>query len=424
MRMAFGVGRLARLKIRTTSEEEEEGDRTMAVETDTTAGKPGGPSVDELVARASALVPTLRERSAHCEELRKIPEETVADFKAAEFLRIAEPVGFGGLGLDVAAITEVAMEVGRGCASSAWMAGQWPGHNFMVGYWPLETQEEYFATDGPDTMSSTASAIVKLDAKEEKDGLRVSGQFKFSSGCDYAEWLLVNVPPFAQCLVPKSDFTIDDDWYVMGLRGTGSKAVILNDVFIPKPHIVPLEMLMRGRPFGADIYPDNPYYRIPFHIPLNTMLLASIIGTARGLIDIFDERVLKRMDGHTQQPAFQRPGTQLRFAEATAEVDAAMLVARDVQKSLQELGGAEEEVPLMERARLRRNIGYAARLCLQAADRLLESGDASGNYDSSPFQRWGRDIHMAGLQFVCTWDEPALAYSRVRWGLAPEAFTT
>jgi hypothetical protein len=68
-------------------------------------------------------------------------------------------------------------------------------------------------------------------------------------------------------------------------------------------------------------------------------------------------------------------------------------------------------------------VAYTAKLCLQAADRLLESGDASGMYDQHLLQRWARDIHMAGLQFVLTWDEPAMTYSRVHWGLDPEVFT-
>jgi alkylation response protein AidB-like acyl-CoA dehydrogenase len=396
----------------------------MTVETDATAGKTGAPTVDELVQRAAALVPTLKERAEHCEELRQIPAETVEDFKKAEFLRIAQPLRFGGLGYDVETVTEVAMEIGRGCASSAWMAGQWPGHNFMIGYWPLEAQEEYFGTSGPDTMSSTASAIVKMDVEEKRDGYQVSAHLKFSSGCDYAEWILLNMPPYGECLVPKSDFRIEDDWYVMGLKGTGSKAVVMDDIFVPKHRFISMEALMTGRPVGAEMYPENPYYRVPFHIALNTMLLSAVIGATRGLIDVFDERVRTRKDGHTMQPAMQRGGTQLRFAEATAEVDTAMLIARDVHKDLHAAGRAEELMDPMERARLRRNIAYATRLCLQATDRLAESGDASGHYDSSPFQRFERDVHMGALQFVLTWDEPALAYSQRRWGLPTESFTS
>jgi alkylation response protein AidB-like acyl-CoA dehydrogenase len=396
----------------------------MAVNTEAKSGIVGAPTVAELVQRAAELVPALKERAAHCEELRQIPPETVEDFKKAEFLRIAQPVRFGGLGYDVEAVTEVAMEIGRGCGSSAWMAAQWPGHNFMVGYWPEEAQEEYFGTSGPDTMSSTASAIVKLDVDEKKDGFQVSAHLKFSSGCDYAEWILLNMPPYGECLVPKSDFKVVDDWYVMGLQGTGSKAVVMEDIFIPKHRFISMEALMTGRVVGSEMYPENLYYRVPFHIALNTMLVSAVIGATRGLIEVFDERVLTRKDGHTQQPAFQRPGTQLRFAEATAEVDAAVLVAREIHRGIHEAGRSEDIMDPMERARLRRNVAYATKLCVQAADRLGEGGDASGHYSSSPFQRLARDVHMGALQFVLTWDEPAMAYSQRRWGMETEAFTS
>lgn len=80
-------------------------------------------------------------------------------------------------------------------------------------------------------------------------------------------------------------------------------------------------------------------------------------------------------------------------------------------------------MPLAERARLRRDSAYAVRLCVQAADLLLEAGDSSGMHDSQLIQRWGRDLHMAGLQFMATWDEPAMAYSQVHWGLEHQAHT-
>src|SRR6266540_2247679 len=102
-------------------------------------------TADALVAQAAAMVPTLRERSAKCEEMRRIPDETVAAFVDAGFHRIAQPVAFGGLGLNIDTVTDIALEFGRGCCSTAWMAGQWPGHNFMVGYFPEQAQQEYWA---------------------------------------------------------------------------------------------------------------------------------------------------------------------------------------------------------------------------------------------------------------------------------------
>jgi alkylation response protein AidB-like acyl-CoA dehydrogenase len=389
-----------------------------------TGSDPASPpdTVEELRARAARLVPVLRERSAACEELREIPQATRDDFAAEGFLRIAQPVRFGGWGFGVDAVAELAVEIARGCPSTAWMASQWPGHNFMVGMLPLEAQQEYWA-DSFDVFSSTASAVVRMDCEPVPGGVHVTAQMKFSSGVDAAAWLLL-LTPLGMCLVPKSDFRIVDDWRVMGLRGTGSKSVVIEDAFVPAHRLTSLEDLLRGRSPGADLYPDNPFYRLPMNVVLNSLLLASTVGTARGLVELFDERVRTRIDGHTGKHAFERPGTQLRFAEATAEVDTALLIMRDTYAELRTWGSSGSELPLHERSRIRRNIAYSAKLALQAADRLLESGDASGMYDSQLIQRWGRDVHMAGLQYVLTWDEPALDYSRIRWGLEPEARST
>jgi alkylation response protein AidB-like acyl-CoA dehydrogenase len=377
------------------------------------------PTEDDLVAAAAALIPTLRERSAHCEELRRIPPETIADLTAMGLQRIAHPARFGGMEHGIGTVTRVAMEIGRGCPSTAWMAGQWPGHNFMVGYFKEEAQQEYFGgPNGPDTLSSTCSAIARLDMAPEGDGLRVQAHMRFSSGCDAAEWLLF-IAPTHLCLVPRSDFRIEDDWFVMGLRGTGSKSVIVEDAFVPEHRTVSMEALAKGRGYGRELYPENPYYGAPITMTLNTMLLSPTIGMARGIVDLFSERALERVDLHTGEPAFQRPGAQMRFAESSAEVDAAMLVQRRVLDDLEEWGARDDEMPMEVRTRLRRDVAFAARLCLSAADRLLEQGDASGMYDSKLLQRWGRDIHMAGLQAALTWDEPALSYSRVQWGMEP-----
>jgi alkylation response protein AidB-like acyl-CoA dehydrogenase len=225
-------------------------------------------------------------------------------------------------------------------------------------------------------------------------------------------------------LIPRSDFKVEDDWYVMGLEGTGSKQVVVEDAFIPEHRIVPFDQLTLGTSPGALLYPDNPYYKAPMTIVLNTMLQGPTIGMARGLLDIFEERVTTRMDGHTGQLAFHRPGVQLRFAESAAEVDVAIMLLRQITQDLAAQGRTGASMELAERARLRRNVAYSIKQCMQAADRLLEYGDASGMYSHQELQRWGRSIHMACLQFVLTWDEPALAYSRVRWGLEPESFTT
>jgi alkylation response protein AidB-like acyl-CoA dehydrogenase len=388
----------------------------------TSAAGIDGPTADEIVARAHALIPTLRERAAHTEQLRRIPAETIAELRAADILRMAQSPKFGGLGYGVDLVAEVAMEIGRGCGSTAWMAGQWPGHQFMVGYFPLEAQEEYF--DRPDTMSSTASAVAKLSIEPERGGWRIrDSQMRFSSGCDVADWIFFTTF-HGMCLIPKSQFQVLDDWYVAGLRGTGSKSVVVEDAWVPPHRFIPMEALRDGTAPGTEVTPDNAYLRSPFGLTLNTMLVSPMIGMARGVLDLFEERVTRRVDLHSGKPASESPGNQLRFAESAAQVDAAIMFVRSVCQDLRAIGQTGEPAPVEVKTLLRRNVTYAARICLQACDRLVESGDASGMFDTHPIGRLSRDLRMAGLQASLTWDEPARSYSLARWGMPPSSYLT
>lgn len=375
-------------------------------------------STTELfVERARAMIPTLRARSRQTEEARMILPETVEDFRQAGFCRIASSKQHGGYQLGIHAVVRTAFEVGRGCGSSAWMASQWGGHNFMLGWFSEQGQQEYWAT-GPDTLSSTASSVQRLDIQPEGEGYRVRDtQLRFSSGCDYAQWILM-ISPYGIGLVPKSDFEVLDDWFVSGLRGTGSKSVVIKDAYIPPHRFVSMTDLKNGTTPGAR-FSDDPYQRAPLNLVLNQLLCAAITGMARGVQDIFEERVLKRKDLHTGNSAKESHGAQLRFAESHAEVEAARLFQKSCCETLLDWGMKGHVPSIEERARLRRDVTYAAKMAVQSTQRLLSQGDASGMFDDSPLGRLGRDVYMAGLQASLTWDEPAMTFSRTRWGVTP-----
>ncbi|WP_432197500.1 hypothetical protein [Streptomyces sp. bgisy027] len=375
-----------------------------------------GPSHDELLARARQWRSTLIERSARAEELRRIPPENVEELKQRQFHLAGQPIPFGGLSASLDTAAEVAREVGRGCPSTAWMTSQWPGHQFLVGMMELDFQQEYWGP-GPDTLSSTASAVMRMNASPERDGARITDTaIKFSSGIDYADWVIVTAP-LGVCMVPRRDFRIVDDWYVMGLRGTGSKSLVIDDAWVPPHRILPGSDFRAGGSPGAKLYPDVPLYQVPPNLVANLLLLAPLIGMGQGLLDIFEERARSRVDLHSGQKAFQREVTQLKFAESSFEIDTAAKVLRDGFAELRMVGHESRELELEERVRLRRDMTQAAKLVLQAGERLLTAGDASGMYDSSRWQRWGRDLKMAGLQASLTPDEIAISWSRVRWGL-------
>lgn len=315
------------------------------------------------------------------------------------------------------------IRIGRGCGSSVWMAGQWPGRQFIVGYFPEQAQEEYWG-DVPDTVCSTASAVAKLDIQPENGGWRIrDSQMRFSSGCDYAQWILF-ITKVGICLIPKSDFEVLDDWRVAGLRGTGSKSIVVKDAFVPPHRFVPLAQLQTGTTPGATLYLDNPFYGAPFNLVVNQLLLGPAIGMGRGALDLFEERVTKRTDLHTGKPAAEGAGAQLRFAESAAEIDAAAMFIQNNCAVLADWGRRDHVPSVQERARVRRDVGYGTKLVVQSSQRLLTSGDASAMFDAVPLGRLARDIAMAALQANLTWDEPAQAFSRSRWGIEPLSFLT
>jgi 3-hydroxy-9,10-secoandrosta-1,3,5(10)-triene-9,17-dione monooxygenase len=371
-----------------------------------------------LLRRAEEWRPTLIERSAQAEKDRKIPAENIAEFIAKQFLLAGQPPAFGGLRAGLETAAELAIEVGRGCTATSWMTGQWPGHQFLVGLMPLECQQEYWGPS-PDTLSSTASAVGRLHAEPERGGLRVTDtMMRFSSGVDYAEWVILTIPQ-GVALVPKADFRIVDDWFVMGLRGTGSKSLVIEDAWIPPHRVIGHEGFLNCSAPGVEIHPDVPLYRVPVNVTANYLLLSSMVGMAQGLVDIFDERVRTRTDLHIGQKAAHGQGAALRFGESSFEIDLAKRVVRDGFAELIAAGESGTPLSREERARHRRDITQTARVVLNACERLLTAGDASGMYDTNRWQQWGRDVKMAGLQASLTPDEVAISYSRIRWGLDP-----
>ena len=375
-------------------------------------------SAEELVARATALIPKVRERSQEGAELRMLPPETVEDFKSAGFIRAATPKRFGGMDHDLEVIADISMQVARGDGSSGWLSAFMPLHQHMVSWFPEEVQEEYWA-DSPDTLSSTVPAFRSIDRQEVKGGLQISGRASFSSGVDYSAWGLVHTP-IETCLVPKADFKIVDDWDVAGLKGTGSKSVVIEDAFVPQHRIVTNQQLAEGTNPGSQLY-DSPWHKVrnPLILILNHFILAPVLGMARGVLDIFDERARTRLDGQSFLPAIERPGPQLRFAEASAELDAAEMFLRTNLAMVRESGRRGGETTLDERALIRRNIVYASKLAVQATNRLVDGMDSSALYNKNLLHRQASDVRAGSLQFVLHWEETAIQYSRVHWGLDP-----
>ncbi len=389
--------------------------------TRSTDGRPSMTTA-EMVRRAAGLVPVLRERASDCESLRRIPDQTRDDFISAGITRISQPASRGGLGLDMDSVYEVAMELGRGCGSSAWMGSFWPLHNWMVGMWPKAAQDDYW-TGSPDTLSSTAWDLVTCNIEPASGGIRLSGHWDFSSGIDHADWAMLFVPgpPVGLALVARKELRIVDTWHATGLCGSGSNDVFVDGAFVPEHRILNMEAAANAQTAGRELY-GTPFYKLPLYTWLTYSLAAPVVGMAQGAVESFEDLMRGRVEGISGARAAERPANHLRLAESSAEVDAARLLMRRNLRQLIEWAETGVEIPIDERLRIRRDITFGGMICNRAARRLFDAAGAHAIKRSIPLQRFTRDVDAAVHSGVLTWDPTGEQYGRVRLGLAPTSF--
>src|SRR3954452_23428314 len=155
---------------------------------DAKSRNPGGPpELEELLARAEALVPVLRERANHTEELRRLPEETIEDLHRTGLFRILQPRRVGGSELPFRSIVELVSTIGKGDGSPAWVLATLAAHHWLLGMWPKEAQDEIWG-QSPDNLIGSALIFPRGRARRVPGGYRVSGRWPFSSGVDPAAW--------------------------------------------------------------------------------------------------------------------------------------------------------------------------------------------------------------------------------------------
>src|SRR5215470_2294444 len=267
--------------------------------------------------RVRDLLPVLRERAAEAERLRRLPEETFRDFQEAGLFRALQPKRYGGYELDPATFYQAVMEVGGVCGSSAWILGVIGVHNWHLALFPPQAQEDVW---GKDTSVQMSTSLAPTGSVERvAGGFRLRGRWSFSSACDYCQWAVLGglVPPDRQgdppdmrtFLVPRSDYAIDDNWYVMGLSGTGSKDIVVDEAFVPEYRTHSFRDAFYLTNPGV-VVNDGPLYRLPFGIVFPNCIASPAIGAALGALNAFREQTKTRVSPRDQSRVAEDPFIQ------------------------------------------------------------------------------------------------------------------
>lgn len=225
----------------------------------------------EMLDAARKLVPVLRERAEQADRELKIPDETVADMQEAGLFQAMQPKRFGGYEMDPRAFFDIQMILAEGCMSTAWIYGVMGVHPWQLARYPVEAQEEVWGDDPKTLVGSTYMPVAKVT--EVDGGYKISGRWGFSSGSEHCKWTLLGgiIPPDANgegsehgtFLVPRSDYRIERNWDVLGLRGTGSHDIVIDEAFVPFHRVQRTNNTSMEATPGRQVN-TSPLFAIPF----------------------------------------------------------------------------------------------------------------------------------------------------------------
>ncbi len=382
---------------------------------------------EEYLNRVRALIPAIRDRAPSIEQLRRLPDETFKEFQEAGLFRGMQPRRYGGYELDPGVFFQAGIEIGTVCGSSAWILTVVGVHNWQLGLFPPQAQADVWHEDSSTQISS---ALAPTGTVERVDGgFLLRGRWSFSSGCDFCQWVVLGgiVPPTQEdappdvrsFLVPRSDYTIDDNWHVMGLCGTGSKDIVVEHAFVPEYRTHSYLDAFYLRNPGAAVN-DAPLYRLPFGVVFPYALVAPAIGAALGALQLFRDHTRTRVAARDGSRVAEDPFVQFRLAEAAAEVDAAHdRLLRNFEEMMC-LARAGQEIPLAQRARYRWDAAKATTWSVQVVDRLFEASGGRAIFLHNPIQRAWRDVHAMRAHAGNNPDKAALIFGRSEFGLPPQ----
>ena len=353
----------------------------------------------DAAANAREIVEALKETEAESEASRSLSLRAVELLHQAGLTRIVSPAAYGGYQMPVRALVEAERVVAHGSTAASWVLMVCAAHTFIAGRLPRRGQDEIF--DGDPGMLIPGVPSLRGTCERSPGGYILNGRWPYASGADHGDWVLVGCKGIANeagdacpsliVVMPKANAVIDDTWFTLGMRGTGSKDLVLDKVFIPDHYAVSLIEAQLGTVPGIDI----PLYRLPIRPTLATMLLGTIVGMAERGLHLFIGQTRTRRDVYTGAMKVDSPGMQRRVAEASAEIACAWALTQQNCDLLEQAMRHHPPMPTATRAQIRWNAAYATELCRRATNRLFEGAGAGAAHDSHLMQIFFRDMNTA-----------------------------
>jgi 3-hydroxy-9,10-secoandrosta-1,3,5(10)-triene-9,17-dione monooxygenase len=341
-----------------------------------------------------SLVPVFEARAARARDDRRVPVESIAELRDAGFFKIFQPLRYGGYEADPREFFRAQQKIAEGCMSTAWAGGIISVHAFQLALFDDRAQQEVWSSPN-DLISSSYAPMGKVTVVE--GGFRMSGRWGWSSGCQHCDWVFLGaiIPNdgYRTFLLPRSDYRIEDTWNSMGLQGTGSHDIVVEDQFIPdyRTH-KQMDGFLVQNPGNA--VNSSPYYRIPWGQLFCRTVSNPAIGASRAALRLFVHGAQHRSsndptklsgDSHTQEIAS-------RADMAIEEMQALLDRALERMVGCVESG---EEIPMKERVRFRYEASRIIEKSVSTVGELFANAGGRSVFLGSPIQQRFLDVNTA-----------------------------
>jgi 3-hydroxy-9,10-secoandrosta-1,3,5(10)-triene-9,17-dione monooxygenase len=377
-----------------------------------------------MIQSAREMVPVLRERQAECETLGRLPEATNDAFVAAGFYRILQPRRFGGYEFDLPTFARVMMEVSRGCPSSGWVLALTAGHAIMLSaFFSEQAQIDVYGQTGE--FRGPSRTPPRVVGTPVEGGYVLNGNLDYVSGCDVATHVIggIRVQDEARlAVIDRSQFSIVDDWHVIGMRGTGSRSIVVKDAFVPtfRTILPPRDAFNSSNAPGRRVHGNPMYVAGRLVSVLFEEMAAVATGLAKGALDIYEHELCS---SRLSIPPFglrsDAPGYQRHFGDAWALIQVAEATVLKAADEYMEFArqAVEEDIPFSDERDLQLQLleQYATKIAGDAVDLMFRTSGTHAAQADSMLQRYFRDMAVVKTHIAAQTDRGAESFGRAHF---------